>query len=457
MTTTPLLVLNKQALGDPNWHTLLNNNFDKLDAAYGSFGHINVKNPGGGLTAAVGDGTTDDTSAIQAILNAVGSLGGRVFFPVGAYKITSVLTVASPSTMLLGAASYGIVDVTVSPMPGAVLKWGGSAGGTVLKFAPATGAGNPALKRPGLRDLSIDGNNVAAIGLQLLSCQYGCFENIWITECTTACLDTNVVTPLGEVTTTSRNVFSNIIARNINATSGIGIRLDGTGDPNTTSNMFHNVYLVAKDASALQLGNADANTFINFHADRVAAGIGKGIELKAGSTSVRVARNNQFFNCSAGAGGVLARGTPSDTSPSRDNWLYGYNTDQASGEPAIETGSTLSYLDSFGKLQMTVAAVLKISGSARRATTEGTSHLDIFDGTAPVGALAGGISLYSTSGELRVMDAAGNATLLSPHDRQGRWIFDSVDGKTGRHLRIDVEQLLRIVNERFGLDCIREI
>lgn len=101
---------------------------------------------------------------------------------------------------------------------------------------------------------------------------------------------------------------------------------------------------------------------------------------------------------------------------------------------------------------------LKIAGTATRGTTEGTNHLDIFNGTAPVGTLTNGISLYATSGELRVMDAAGNATLLSPHDkRTNYWIYDSVHSVTGARLRIDVEQLLRRLNAVFGWDFVHDL
>ena len=43
---------------------------------------------------ATGDGTTDDTTAIQAAINAM-ILGGNIYFPPGTYKITSTLTKAS--------------------------------------------------------------------------------------------------------------------------------------------------------------------------------------------------------------------------------------------------------------------------------------------------------------------------------------------------------------------------
>jgi hypothetical protein len=122
--------------------------------------------------------------------------------------------------------------------------------------------------------------------------------------------------------------------------------------------------------------------------------------------------------------------------------------------------TTLGFEFLFGATQIFniyETAVAKIAGSATRATTEGTNHLDIFDGTAPVGTLANGISLYSTAGELRVMDAGGAATLLSPHDDDGFWVFDSVDTVTGRRLKIDVERLLRALNDRFGYSFVHDL
>lgn len=101
---------------------------------------------------------------------------------------------------------------------------------------------------------------------------------------------------------------------------------------------------------------------------------------------------------------------------------------------------------------------IKIAGTATRATTEGTNHLDIFDGTAPVGTLANGISLYSTAGELRVMDAAGNPTLLSPHDKDNNWIFDSYvgKGKDRKRIVVDMQKMIYALNEKFGWDFIHE-
>jgi len=134
--------------------------------------------------------------------------------------------------------------------------------------------------------------------------------------------------------------------------------------------------------------------------------------------------------------------------------------DQSSGAhiwytaPSGTAGNTISFTQA---LTLTAASNLKLGGTADRATTAGTNHLDIFNGTAPVGTLANGISIYSNAGEAYVMDAAGNATLFSPHDAEtNEWIFRSKHTPTGKVLKIDVERLLRFVNDHFGLDAVQE-
>ena len=56
---------------------------------------------------ATGNGTTDDTAAIQAALDAIGGGGGVVYFPYGHYLISAPLTAVS-GTMLLGECSFGM-------------------------------------------------------------------------------------------------------------------------------------------------------------------------------------------------------------------------------------------------------------------------------------------------------------------------------------------------------------
>jgi hypothetical protein len=55
----------------------------------------------------------------------------------------------------------------------------------------------------------------------------------------------------------------------------------------------------------------------------------------------------------------------------------------------------------------------KIGGTAVRGTTEGTNHLDVFNGTPPAGTLANGFSIYSAAGLAYAIDAAGVRTAVS--------------------------------------------
>jgi hypothetical protein len=62
-------------------------------------GWLNVQAPPYNAT---GNGTTDDTAAIQAALNAVPANGGTVYLPTGTYKITSTLTASVTGTRIVG-------------------------------------------------------------------------------------------------------------------------------------------------------------------------------------------------------------------------------------------------------------------------------------------------------------------------------------------------------------------
>ena len=79
----------------------------------GPVGMTNVKQPGGSLSAAVGDGATDDTSAIQAIIDhAAKSTNNKVFFPPGEYLVSSDITI--PGSVELHGTQKGIAVIKAS-------------------------------------------------------------------------------------------------------------------------------------------------------------------------------------------------------------------------------------------------------------------------------------------------------------------------------------------------------
>lgn len=69
----------------------------RLKAIADHAGIVNVKDCG-----AVGDGTTNDTAAIQAAIDSLPANGGTVLFPVGVYGIGAPLLVSKKNTVLLG-------------------------------------------------------------------------------------------------------------------------------------------------------------------------------------------------------------------------------------------------------------------------------------------------------------------------------------------------------------------
>jgi Pectate lyase superfamily protein len=86
------------------WGTILNDFLSQAHNADGSIKNLffNVKDPAYG---AIGNGSTDDTAAIQAAINAVAAAGsGCIFFPGGTYKITSTLTVTTGGLAFAGAS-----------------------------------------------------------------------------------------------------------------------------------------------------------------------------------------------------------------------------------------------------------------------------------------------------------------------------------------------------------------
>ncbi len=88
---------------------------------------------------------------------------------------------------------------------------------------------------------------------------------------------------------------------------------------------------------------------------------------------------------------------------------------------------------------------LKVGGTADRAGTAVTNVIAIFNGTPPDNAqlLANGIELFSAAGELKVADAAGNQTTLSPHTPDGDYIIHSTSGVKNRTITIHLEKLVK--------------
>jgi hypothetical protein len=269
------------------------------------------------------------------------------------------------------------------------------------------------------------------------------------------------------VTTGSALTFDGTVVNNTGLAPNIRATL--TGGTVYTSLASDGVYATGTDLYLL----APAGKFISFYADNAekmrlsgaaggvgALGIGYTSLTSVGDSGLAVLGNvgigtnaptTKLYVTASVASTAIAAFFNTDTANGNGVYIKAGGANAGKYALAVDNAASASllYLESSGNLGL--------GGSAARATTAGAAILNIFNGTAPVGTLTNGISLYSSSGEAYVMDAAGNATLFSPHDSEtNEWIFKSKHTPSGKVLKIDVEKMLRFINDHFGLDAIHE-
>lgn len=181
-----------------------------------------------------------------------------------------------------------------------------------------------------------------------------------------------------------------------------------------SANNLSDLASAATARTNLQLGTGDSPQFTALGLG-VAPGVGEVIVASAAQTGVLKAKitntsNNsgayasyQLFN-DAGNAGAFFYNSSANTTYGGVNSFNMVNT--AAGPISFSTNDTV---------RVTITATngnVKIGGTAVRTTTEGSKHLDLFDGTAPAGSLTNGFSLYSSSGQARIMGSGGAIVLL---------------------------------------------
>lgn len=237
---------------------------------------VNVKTDFG----AKGDGTTDDTTAIQNAINWLNITGGEVLLPPGTYKITATINMARGVSLLGEGVGGWALTANINAT---TIQWQGVSGGTMFNF------GNRWMGR--IENMLLDGNFLA--------------DNIL---------------PLGAP---QSSVFRNLIC---NATrpgsQGSGITLttagqtnpDGSQYPSASQNMFDTVTCINMKHNALvmngtlsgstDVGHITENTFLNCNFSNVTA--------TDGSTTVvfgQACDTNQFFGggITCGPGGTAVQ------------------------------------------------------------------------------------------------------------------------------------------------------
>ncbi|EOA3459070.1 BppU family phage baseplate upper protein [Enterococcus hirae] len=132
---------------------------------------FNVKSFG-----AIGDGVTDDTSALKYVAELVNEKGGNVVFPPGVFLIKEELIFSHPGTRLIGSAAFWSDEDDF----GSVIKAADDfAGESIVKFERA---GDDVIRSIGISDLTIDGGNMSDChGLTLNTAYDFClFNNVMV-------------------------------------------------------------------------------------------------------------------------------------------------------------------------------------------------------------------------------------------------------------------------------------
>lgn len=260
--------------------TGLTADLDSLYAAAGVLTLWNVQNAAysGG---AAGDGTTDDTAAIQAAITAAGSAGGGiVYLPAGTYKVSSPLTAGAGNITIRGAGPLATVIVLAAGFTGAAVITAASRDNCTVEKLAIAGAS------------STYSSNPAAAGIQVTTSNFWTLRDLYFQYLNGYAVELKN----SAVANCYFPVLDNCQAEK--CASGFHLLGDSAG------NIWFGAFLSNCNADQCQSGdcylfeNAGDITAVNLEG-YPAAGTGRSIHLKG-------AQFAYFTNCDIGASGAPA-------------------------------------------------------------------------------------------------------------------------------------------------------
>lgn len=287
------------------------------------------------------DGSTDDTVAIQAAINALPVSGGDVIFPggLGACKVTSSLNIGN-GTSSTASTRYGVhlrgqgspifpFSAGYPTVSAAKILWAGGSNPVIQILGPLQGWG--------LHNLYIDCASTALQGLKVQSGQFGDTDNLTLSNCQQG-LASVTVAAFGALTNTDslHNSYRNLNIQIPGILNSFGILLSGTATTNTDFNTFINTFITMPSSVAtfgIYLQASDSNTFYN---TQISGGSGSSAGVTFDYTVANVwPASNGFYGIDNAIPGTQYVNTGAIGGGASPNWIYGLVKTNGAADPNI--------------------------------------------------------------------------------------------------------------------------
>lgn len=291
-------------------------------------------------TAVVCDGKTDNSSTLQAVVNAAGQAGGGIVnLPAGVCATSKTITVSYSNVMLVGA---GVSFPFSAPRPSATsILWTGAAGGTLLEYgstaAPVQGGGFDGISL-------LSNNGSAGYGIKLNGAEGSTFMNFSADMFSAAAVDLSN-TQFDQM----HDLFTNYVLTNT-VNTGAGIIIGTTNQNSAYYNEFDSGVIIIKNGTGVEFLQSDGNFFNNTQESMVANGQGLGVLFGCGSISDHMIALTPGYSNTHNA--VAVTGQSHGCAWPHEAWadsIQQYNAAGGVAVPVVGTGTNFTCTTAFNR------------------------------------------------------------------------------------------------------------
>ena len=259
---------------------------------------------------AVGDGTTNDTAAIQAAIDAIAAAGGgAVLVPRGNYRLQSTLTI--PGLVRLVGEGAGRVAQPVQAASTVFSWYGGAAEMVRLGWQAGVRVGG------GIESIRLDGRALATQCLSFKDIQQTVVSDIVLTGATSAALYMTNTALAADPTgfCTFNGIRISLRGGATDSAHGILIEGAGTGVAGVTLCSWRDVRIEHANGDGVRVvQRGDGMTWYNLFTFR--AGVETGFGIRAQGDAAAVVSAWSFVNCLPNGGVQI------DTPNIAKNWVF---------------------------------------------------------------------------------------------------------------------------------------